>query len=66
MSYKFHGSGPGKKKQEKRLRMLLEEFKIKQRTSGDPSKAGMNKALQKQRQSRGQAFVVLSKGSATG
>lgn len=62
LCYKFHGTAPGKKKQEKFMKEMLEQSKLHQRAFGDPTKAGMMKALQSKGQSRGQAFVVLNRG----
>ena len=52
-----------KRKQEKRLREMLEAQKVQHHAASDLGTTGITRALQSQRQSRGQAFVVLSKDS---
>ena len=63
LCYGFHGNKPGKRKQEKRLREMLEAQKVQHHAASDLGTTGITRALQSQRQSRGQAFVVLSKDS---
>lgn len=43
LSHKFHGKGPGKMKQEKRMKQYEEEMKLKQMTSGDTPLLSMEK-----------------------
>ncbi|KAH7416147.1 hypothetical protein KP509_14G077700 [Ceratopteris richardii] len=43
LSHKFHGKGPGKMKQEKRMKQYEEEMKLKQMSSGDTPLMSMEK-----------------------
>ncbi|CAM9677822.1 unnamed protein product, partial [Phaeothamnion confervicola] len=59
LNYRFHGYGPGKKRQDKRLKILEEERK-RERASADLSTLG---ALQATQRATAQPYVLLS-GSA--
>lgn len=43
LSHKFHGKGPGKMKQEKRMKQYQEELKLKQMNTGDTPLMSMEK-----------------------
>lgn len=62
LSYKFHGHGPGKKKQEKRLRQLKQELEAQKLLSAEGS-TKMMEVLEKKQKAGKQAHVVLSSGS---
>lgn len=62
LSYKFHGHGPGKKKQDKRLRQLKQELEAQKLLSGEGS-TKMMEVLEKKQKAGKQAHVVLSSGT---
>jgi U4/U6.U5 tri-snRNP-associated protein 1 len=62
LSYKFHGHGPGKKKQEKRLRQLKQELEAQKLLSAEGS-TKMMEVLEKKQKAGKQAHVVLSSGT---
>ncbi|KAL9939055.1 hypothetical protein V8E36_001868 [Tilletia maclaganii] len=62
LSHKFHGKGPGHKKQELELRRLENERKREKMQSGD-TPTGMSKAFQDRSERTGQAHMVLSVGA---
>ena len=43
LSHRFHGKGPGKMKQEKRMKQYQEELKLKQMNTGDTPLTSMEK-----------------------
>ena len=57
MNYAFHGFGPGKKSQEKKLRQMEEEKKLKE-AKGKVDTSSM-KALQNAQSSLGKAHITL-------
>ncbi|CAN4126632.1 unnamed protein product [Withania somnifera] len=59
LSHKFHGKGPGKMKQEKRMRQYQEELKIKQMKNSDTPSQSVERMRETQAQS-GTPFIVLS------
>ncbi|KAJ8557524.1 hypothetical protein K7X08_003149 [Anisodus acutangulus] len=59
LSHKFHGKGPGKMKQEKRMRQYQEELKIKQMKNSDTPSQSVERMIEAQAQS-GTAYLVLS------
>ncbi|CAN4114981.1 unnamed protein product [Withania somnifera] len=59
LSHKFHGKGPGKMKQEKRLRQYQEELKIKQMKNSDTPSQSVERMRETQAQSR-TPYIVLS------
>ena len=61
MSYKFHGHAPGKKQQEKRLKILAQEIRAQKAASGDNTVGSMS-ALARAQQNKGVAHVVLQGG----
>ena len=64
LSYRFHGQNPGKKKAEKRLKILKEEMARDKQLSGEGPSATMQGLERRQKHAK-QAYVVLS-GNATG
>lgn len=59
LSHKFHGKGPGKMKQEKRMRQYQEELKIKQMKNSDTPSQSVERMRETQAQSR-TPYIVLS------
>lgn len=59
LSHKFHGKGPGKMKQEKRMKQYQEELKLKKMNSGDTPLMSMEKMRDVQSKLR-TPYVVLS------
>lgn len=58
LSHKFHGKGPGKMKQEKRMKQFQEELKLKQMSSDRPSQS-----VERMREAQAQLktpYLVLS------
>ncbi|KAK0534276.1 hypothetical protein OC842_002682 [Tilletia horrida] len=62
LSHRFHGKGPGHKKQELEMRRLENERKREKMQSGD-TPTGMSKAFQDRSERTGQAHMVLSVGA---
>ncbi|XP_065906677.1 U4/U6.U5 tri-snRNP-associated protein 1-like isoform X2 [Dysidea avara] len=60
MSHKFHGKGSGRKKTEKRVKKLQEEFNL-QSTSAT---SGLNSILQEKQKANKAAYLVLSGAQA--
>lgn len=59
LSHKFHGKGPGKMKQEKRMRQYMEELKIKQMKNADTPSLSVERM--REAQAKLQApYLVLS------
>eukprot|EP00250_Pteridium_aquilinum_P002657 c12881_g1_i1 orf=124-2781(-) len=59
LSHKFHGKGPGKMKQEKRMKQYEEEMKLKQMTSGDTPLLSMEKMREAQAKMHS-PYIVIS------
>ncbi|OIT34357.1 sart-1 family protein dot2 [Nicotiana attenuata] len=59
LSHKFHGKGPGKMKQEKRMRQYQEELKIKQMKNSDTPSLSVQRMREAQAQSK-TPYLVLS------
>eukprot|EP01018_Ginkgo_biloba_P030020 Gb_12198 [translate_table: standard] len=59
LSHKFHGKGPGKMKQEKRMKQYHEELKLKQMNTGDTPLMSMEKMRDVQAKLR-TPYIVLS------
>ncbi|KAH9288466.1 hypothetical protein KI387_032583 [Taxus chinensis] len=59
LSHKFHGKGPGKMKQEKRMKQYQEELKLKKMTTGDTPLMSMEKMRDVQSKLR-TPYIVLS------
>lgn len=59
LSYKFHGKGPGKTKQEKRLKQFQEELKMKRMAAGDTPLKAMERMRQTQ-EKLSAPYIVLS------
>ncbi|XP_075080904.1 SART-1 family protein DOT2 [Nicotiana tabacum] len=59
LSHKFHGKGPGKMKQEKRMRQYQEELKIKQMKNSDTPSLSVERMREAQAQSK-TPYLVLS------
>lgn len=59
ISHKFHGKGPGKMKQEKRMRQYQEELKIKQMKNSDTPSQSVERMRETQEQTR-TPYIVLS------
>ncbi|KAM3283032.1 SART-1 family protein DOT2 [Capsicum chacoense] len=59
LSHKFHGKGPGKMKQEKRMRQYQEELKIKQMKNSDTPSQSVERMRETQAQTR-TPYIVLS------
>eukprot|EP00271_Cylindrocystis_brebissonii_P001364 TRINITY_DN11638_c0_g1_i1.p1 TRINITY_DN11638_c0_g1~~TRINITY_DN11638_c0_g1_i1.p1 ORF type:complete len:980 (-),score=335.16 TRINITY_DN11638_c0_g1_i1:476-3415(-) len=59
LSHKFHGKGPGKMKQEKRIKQYMEELELKKMASGDTPNMSLGKMLDVQAQTSA-PYVVLS------
>jgi U4/U6.U5 tri-snRNP-associated protein 1 len=62
LSYRFHGYGPGKKKQEKRLREM--DARSKEHSSKNVLDSGTMKSLTKTQEATGKAHVTIQ-GAAT-
>ncbi|MCD7456603.1 ESCRT II complex subunit Dot2 [Datura stramonium] len=59
LSHKFHGKGPGKMKQEKRMRQYQEELKIKQMKNSDTPSQSVERMKEAQAQLK-TPYLVLS------
>ncbi|CAH9107873.1 unnamed protein product [Cuscuta epithymum] len=59
LSHKFHGKGPGKSKQEKRMRQYLEELKIKQMKNSDTPSQSVERMREAQEKLK-TPYLVLS------
>ncbi|ERM99245.1 SART-1 family protein DOT2 [Amborella trichopoda] len=59
LSHKFHGKGPGKMKQEKRMKQFMEELKLKQMKASDTPLLSMEKMREAQAKTRS-PYIVLS------
>ncbi|KAJ7538223.1 hypothetical protein O6H91_11G038800 [Diphasiastrum complanatum] len=59
LSHKFHGKGPGKMKQEKKMKQYQEELKLKQMNSGDTPLMSMEKMREAQAKMR-TPYIVIS------
>ncbi|KAJ7980035.1 SART-1 family protein DOT2 [Quillaja saponaria] len=59
ISHKFHGKGPGKMKQEKRLKQFLQESKLKQMKSSDTPSLSVERMREAQESSK-TPYLVLS------
>ncbi|KAH0716495.1 hypothetical protein KY284_009400 [Solanum tuberosum] len=59
ISHKFHGKGPGKMKQEKRMRQYQEELKIKQMRNSDTPSQSVERMRETHAQTR-VPYIVLS------
>ncbi|XP_022893463.1 SART-1 family protein DOT2-like isoform X2 [Olea europaea var. sylvestris] len=59
LSHKFHGKGPGKMKQEKRIRQYQEELKIKQMKNADTPSLSVERMREAQAQLK-TPYLVLS------
>ena len=59
LSYKFHGKGPGKMKQEKRLKSFQEDLKRKGMVAGDTPTHAMERLRDAQQQTSS-PYVVIS------
>ncbi|KAJ8551672.1 hypothetical protein K7X08_021687 [Anisodus acutangulus] len=59
LSHKFHGKGPGKMKQEKRMRQYQEELKIKQMKNSDTPSQSVERMKEAHIQSKS-PYLVLS------
>nr|XP_027070539.1 SART-1 family protein DOT2-like [Coffea arabica]XP_027070540.1 SART-1 family protein DOT2-like [Coffea arabica]XP_027070541.1 SART-1 family protein DOT2-like [Coffea arabica] len=59
LSHKFHGKGPGKMKQEKRMRQYLEELKVKQMKNADTPSLSVERMREAQAQLK-TPYLVLS------
>lgn len=59
LSHKFHGKGPGKTKQEKRMKQYEEEMKLKQMNSGDTPLLSMEKMREAQAKMH-TPYIVIS------
>ncbi|XP_050372474.1 SART-1 family protein DOT2 [Argentina anserina] len=59
LSHKFHGKGPGKMKQEKRMKQYQEELKLKQMKSSDTPSFSVERMIEAQAQSQ-TPYIVLS------
>ncbi|XP_053613171.1 U4/U6.U5 tri-snRNP-associated protein 1 [Plodia interpunctella] len=59
LSHKFHGKGPGKNKQEKRIKKVVQEGLMKKMSSTDTPLGTLQMLQEKQRETKS-AYVVLS------
>lgn len=59
LSHKFHGKGPGKKKQEKRMKQYQEELKLKQMKNADTPSLSAERMREAQAQMN-TPYLVLS------
>ncbi|GJD09926.1 SART-1 family protein DOT2 [Galdieria sulphuraria] len=59
LSYKFHGKGPGKAKQEKRLRKYIQELRSKMLSSGDDTPLHSVRHLKEETKQSAVPYVVL-------
>nr|GEX47764.1 SART-1 family protein DOT2 [Tanacetum cinerariifolium] len=59
LSHKFHGKGPGKMKQEKRMRQYHEELKVKQMNNADTPSQSVERMREAQLQTKS-PYLVLS------
>lgn len=59
LSHAFHGKGPGKAKQEKRMKQYREELKLKQMAGGDTPLGAMEKVRASQEHSSA-PYIVIS------
>ncbi|KAK3004743.1 hypothetical protein RJ639_019017 [Escallonia herrerae] len=59
LSHKFHGKGPGKGKQEKRMRQYQEELKVKQMKNADTPSSSVERMREAQAQLK-TPYLVLS------
>ncbi|CAN6564783.1 unnamed protein product [Malus baccata var. baccata] len=59
LSHAFHGKGPGKRKQEKRMKQFEKEQKLKQMSSSDTPLQSMETVMEAQAQLR-KPYLVLS------
>jgi U4/U6.U5 tri-snRNP-associated protein 1 len=59
ISHKFHGKGPGKMKQEKRMKQFHEELKLKQMKSSDTPSLSVERMRETQARMK-TPYLVLS------
>jgi U4/U6.U5 tri-snRNP-associated protein 1 len=59
ISHKFHGKGPGKMKQEKRMKQFYEELKLKQMKSSDTPSLSVERMREAQARMK-TPYLVLS------
>lgn len=59
ISHKFHGKGPGKMKQEKRMKQYYEELKMKQMKSSDTPSLSVERMRESQARLK-TPYLVLS------
>lgn len=59
LSHKFHGKGPGKMKQEKRMKQYQEELKLKQMKNSDTPSLSVERMREAQAQLK-TPYLVLS------
>jgi U4/U6.U5 tri-snRNP-associated protein 1 len=59
ISHKFHGKGPGKMKQEKRMKQYQEELKLKQMKNSDTPSLSVERMREAQMQLK-MPYLVLS------
>uniref|UniRef100_A0A7S1TAE9 SART-1 family protein n=1 Tax=Compsopogon caeruleus TaxID=31354 RepID=A0A7S1TAE9_9RHOD len=64
LCYGFHGKGPSKAKQEKKLRQHLDELRQRTRNSGDDTPLASARALREETKRSRSAFVVVSGASS--
>lgn len=60
LSHRFHGKGPGKNKEEKRLKKISESAKMKKTSMSGDGSAGLQRSKQKE---SGEAHIMLAKGN---
>lgn len=63
LSYKFHGKGPGKAKQEKRLRKYIQELRSKMLSSGDDTPLHSVRHLKEETKQSAVPYIVLQSSS---
>eukprot|EP00871_Galdieria_phlegrea_P001261 jgi/Galph1/2135/GphlegSOOS_G774.1 len=63
LSYKFHGKGPGKSKQEKRLRKYVQELRSRMLASGEETPLHSVRQLKEQTKQNAAPFVILQSSS---
>lgn len=59
LSHKFHGKGPGKMKEEKRMKQYQEELKLKQMKNSDTPSLSVQRMREAQAQLK-TPYIVLS------
>ncbi|KAK4524818.1 hypothetical protein GAYE_SCF06G2721 [Galdieria yellowstonensis] len=63
LSYKFHGKGPGKAKQEKRLRKYIQELRSKMLSTGDDTPLHSVRHLKDETKQNAVPYIVLQSSS---